>query len=147
MKKALIATLSILIVVFVIGCSVTKEENEAQLKKRVDEYHGLLLNMSDSQKAANNEYAVAVLAYLSPTDKNDAALKASYLQGEWLKRNMRAQGAHQSNYINVETITMGPNGKSAIVNVVVSRTDGPVKRAEKWVRIDDKWYRTAEFSY
>jgi len=147
MKKALLVSLVILVMFSLWGCGKAKKEIEAQLKDRVDEYHSILLHITDTQKAANDEYAESLTEYLTPTDRHDAKMKAEYLQSEWLKRNLRAQDSQKQNYITVDSVTLGTTASSAVVNVTLSRADGPAKRAEKWVRIDNKWYRTLEFAY
>jgi hypothetical protein len=147
MKKVLLSILVVVMMFSLLGCGKAKKEIEAQLKARVDEYHSVLLNINDPPKAAGDEYAAMLAGYLDPTDSHDAKMKAEYLQSEWLKRNLRAKEAQRQNYITIDSITLGSTASSAVVNVIVSRADGPARRAEKWVRIDNKWYRTLEFAY
>jgi len=146
MKKAVVTSL-VIALVFTCGCGVTKTENEAKLRHRVEEYHGFLINITDPEKAANDEYAINLLDYLAPTDPHAANLNARNIQNEWLKRNWKAQNSQKRLIINMETISFGLNGKSAVVSVTVASGDRPIKQAEKWVRIDNKWYRTLEFAY
>lgn len=147
MRKVIVVGVILGLGLLLWGCGISRAENEANLTARVEAYHSILLSINDPQKAADDEYAAGLLEYLSPTDRHDAKLKAEYLQSEWLKRNLRAIGVQKQNYITVEALALGTTGKSAVVNVTVSRAEGPVKRAEKWVKVDGKWYRTLEFTY
>jgi hypothetical protein len=147
MRRVVWVSLAITIAVFLLGCGLSAAENEERLANRVNEYHSFLLNITDPQKAAENEYAQWLIAYLDPMDRYEAKYQAAFLQNEWLQRNLRAQRYRQQNFIDIESITIGEDGQSALVQVAVSRRNGPAKRVEKWTRIDNKWYRTVEHAF
>ncbi|MDR3588569.1 MAG: hypothetical protein P4N41_02800 [Negativicutes bacterium] len=147
MKRVVLVSLAVIIAVFVWGCGLSAAENQERLTNRVNEYHTFLLNINDPRKAAENEYATYLVEYLDPMDRHEARYQAVYLQNEWLLRNLRAQKYRQQNYIDIESIAVEEDGRSALVQVAVSRRNGPAKRMEKWTRIDSQWYRTVEHSF
>jgi predicted type IV restriction endonuclease len=147
MRRVVAAGLTIIIAVFLWGCGLSAAENQERLMSRVNEYHSFLLNINDPQKAAENEYALRLVDYLDPLDRYEARYQAVFLQHEWLQRNLRAQKYRQQNYIEVESIAIEEDGRSALVKVTVSRRNGPANRMEKWTRIDNTWYRMVEHSF
>lgn len=147
MRAVILVSLAIAVALFLVGCGMAATENGASLTDRVTEYHNFLLNINDRQKAAENQYVQPLSAYLDPAHRREASFQATLLQNEWLRRNLRAQRYHLQNYINIESINMEADGRSAAVTVESFRRTGPTKQVEKWVRIDNVWYRTVEYSY
>lgn len=147
MKRVALAYLIVFVALFLWGCRTSDPAKEVQLKARVDEYHNMLLSINDGQKAAENVYVTSLVKYLDPADRQDATYKAVYMQNAWLERNLGAKKRQQQNDITIQGISIGSDGRSALVEVTVLRRGAVFKRAEKWIWVNDNWYRTLEFTY
>lgn len=147
MRKAAVILISlILVAAFLWGCAKSGADSQTQLRDRVEEYHSVLLHITEREKVDNNTYANRLLEYLDPL-RQEATYRAIFLQNQWLRQNLEAKSRGQSIEIVIDKISIAADGENALVDVTVIQ--GPDRSAltEKWIKVDKKWRRTVEYPY